>query len=129
MSRDEDVFPNRDERLGRALADATSPRPRSDEEWASLQARIVAAAELPLARRRRGGWWAPLAERAPALAAAAAVVLMVLGSIVYTTPRVEPGFADMSAEFMELLGEEEMHDFFPGANDPGRLLEAALAAR
>jgi hypothetical protein len=38
-------------------------------------------------------------------------------------------FAEVSAELIELLGEEEMHDFFPGADDPDRLLEAALAVR
>jgi hypothetical protein len=130
MTRDDEgVFPERDERLGRALADATSPRARSAEEWASLRSGIVAAAELPLARRRRAGWRAPLAERAPSLAAAAAVVLLVLGGMVYMTPRVDPAFADMSAEFVELLGEEEMHDYFPGVDDPERLLEAALALR
>jgi anti-sigma-K factor RskA len=126
---EEGVFPERDERLGRALAEATSPRTRSAEEWASLRSRIVAAAEVPLARRRRVGWWAPLAERAPALTAAAAVVLLILGGMVYLTPRVDPAFADVSAEFAELLGEEEMHDYFPGVDDPERLLEAALALR
>jgi hypothetical protein len=129
MNRDEGVFPDRDERLGRALADATSPRARSPEEWASVQARIRAAAELPLARRRRVGWWVSLAERAPGLAAAAAVVLVVLGSIVYATPRVDTTFGNVSAEFMDLLGEDGLHDYFPGAEDPERLLEAALALR
>lgn len=128
MTRDEGIFPDRDERLGRALAEATSPRERSDGEWASLRGRIVEAAALPLARRRRG-WWTPLAERAPGLAVAAAVVLLVLSGIVYTTPRVDTSFADLSAELMELLGEEEIQSFFPGANDRERLLEAALASQ
>lgn len=128
MTMDDNIFPDRDERLGRALADATSPRERSDAQYASLRGRIVGAAQLPLARRRRS-WWAPFMERAPGLAAAAAVVLLILGSIVYATPRADTSFADLSAELIELLGEEEVQSFFPGANDPERLLEAAFAAQ
>lgn len=128
MTMDDNLFPDRDERLGRALADATRPRERSDAQWTSLRGRIVGAAQLPLARARRN-WWAPLMERAPGLAAAAAVVLLILGGIVYATPRADTSFADLSAELIELLGEEEVQSFFPGVNDPERLLEAALAAQ
>lgn len=128
MSEDRVVFPERDDRLGRLLEEIEPGRERSDAEWASLEADIVAAAELPLARRRRG-WLTPVMERARPLAAAAAVALLVLGGVVYTTPRPATSFADVSQELINLLGEEEVRSFFPGADDPNRLLEAALAAR
>jgi hypothetical protein len=128
MSDDRVVFPERDERLGQWLAEIDPRRARSDEEWAGLEARIGAAAELPLARRRRG-WLGPVMERARPLAAAAAVALLVLGGIVYTTPRSATSFAEVSAELIDLLGEEEVRSFFPGADNPDRLLEAAFAAR
>jgi hypothetical protein len=128
MSEDRDVFPERDDGLGSLLAEVEPRRARSEAEWGSLEAGIVAAAELPLARRRRG-WLAPVMERARPLAAAAAVVLLVLGGVVYATPRQALTFADVSAELIDLLGEEEVRSFFPGADDPDRLLEAAIAAR
>jgi hypothetical protein len=125
---DRDGFPERDDRLGRLLAEIEARRERSEVEWGALEADIVAKAELPLARRRRS-WLAPVMERARPLAAAAAVALLVLGGVVYVTPRPISSFADVSAELINLLGEEEVRSFFPGADDPNRLLEAALAAR
>jgi hypothetical protein len=128
MSEDRVAFPERDDRLSRLLAEVEPRRERSDAEWRSLEAEILAAAELPLARRRRG-WLVPLLEGARPLAAAAAVALLVLGGVVYVTPRPVSSFADVSAELIDLLGEEEVRSFFPGADDRDRLLEAAIAAR
>jgi hypothetical protein len=128
MREDDRVFPERDEALGRLLAEAAPLRVRTEADWTALRSRIAASAELPLARRR-AAWWSPVAEHARAFATAAAVALVVLGGIVYMTPRADASFADISAELMELLGEEELRTFFPGVDDPDRLLEAALAAQ
>jgi hypothetical protein len=129
MNTDDRVFPARDERLRQALDQAAPLRARSDEEWAALAGRVVAAAELPLARRRRVGWAAPLADRAGGFAAAAAVILLIMGGLVYQTGSSGASFAEVSAELMDLLGEEEVKSFFPGIDDSDHLLEAALAAR
>jgi hypothetical protein len=129
MSRDNHGMPERDEGLARLLSAAEPRRARSEAEWASLEARIVGAAELPLARLRRRDWLAPVLDGARPMAAAAAVVLLVLGGVVYVTPRPVASFAEVSAELIELLGEEEVQTFFPGADDPDRLLAAAIAVR
>lgn len=128
MTERDESFPDRDERLGRLLEAAAPVRARSGAEWTALRGRITAAAELPLARRR-GNWWWPVAEHARGLAAAAVVALLVLGGAVYATPRAEVVVGDVSIELIDLLGEEEVEIFFPGADDPDRLLEAALAAQ
>lgn len=129
MIKDNGEFPDRDAELGERLAQAAPTRRRSEAEWTSLEARILAGAELPLARRRRDGWSRALAARGRMLAAAAVVVLLVLGGMVYTTPSPGTAFSQASAELVDLLGEEEVRSFFPGADDPHRLLEAAFAAQ
>jgi hypothetical protein len=129
MKEDRFDLADRDEELGRWLSAAEPRRARSEAEWVSLESRISAAAELPLARIRRRAWLAPVLARAEPLAAAAAVVLVVLGTWVYATPRPVPSFADVASELIELIGEDEVRSFFPGADDPDRLLQAALAAR
>jgi negative regulator of sigma E activity len=128
MKEEKPGFPARDAELGELLAEAASGRSRSEAEWASLEARVSAAGALPLARRRRA-WPATVMARARPLAAAAVVVLVVLGGVVWMTPRPMAAYADVSAELIELLGEEEVRSFFPGVDDPDRLLEAAIAAR
>jgi hypothetical protein len=128
MKENDRAFPERDEALGRLLAEAAPLRVRTEADWTALRSRIVASAELSLARRR-AAWWSPVAEHARAFATAAAVALVVLGGIVYMTPRADASFAEISAELMELLGEEELRTFFPGVDDPDSLLEAALAAQ
>lgn len=127
MNMDDQEFPARDERLAKALADAAPATARSEEEWAVLEARMIAAGELPLARRRRTGWAAPLADRARGFAAAAAIILLIMGVMVYATGTHGASFAEVSADLMELLGEEELNSFFPGIDDRDRLLEAAIA--
>lgn len=122
-------FPARDETLARALDDAAPVGVRSDAEWKTLQDRVVAAAELPLARRRRLVSSASVAEWARGFGAAAAIALLMLGGLVYLAPGAAAPFADVSAELFELLGEDEVREYFPGIDDPDRLLEAALAAR
>lgn len=129
MKDDGHGFPARDEELARALGEATSGRVRSDAEWRALRGRIVAAAELPLARRRREGSATSVTEWARGFAAAAAIAFLVLAGLVYMAPGAAVPFADVSAELIELLGEDEVREYFPGMDDPDRLLEAALAAR
>lgn len=129
MNGDHEEFPVPDDRLGELLADAAPVTARSAEDWARIEARVVAAAALPLARRRRIGWSTPLAERARGFAAAAAVALLIMGGMVYATATPGGSFAEVSAELMELLGEEEVRSYFPGIDDTDRLLEAAFAAQ
>jgi len=129
MNDDGHGFPARDEKLARSLREAVADRDRSDAEWRSLRGRIAAAAELPLARRRRRGGPASVVEWARGFAAAAVIAFAVLGGLVYLAPGAAVPFADVSAELFELLGEEEVREYFPGIDDPDRLLEAALASR
>jgi hypothetical protein len=129
MSQDNGGYPVRDERLAALLAEAAPVRERSEPEWTSLQARIVDRARLELARRRRTGWHVALTGLGPRLALAASITALVLGGMVYATPRPGAAFLQASAELIDLLGEEEVRSFFPGVNDPDRLLEAAIAAQ
>ncbi len=129
MTQDGHGFPGRDERLARMLAETAPAGGRSETDLESLRRRIMDAAELPLARRRRQGGFAAVTEWAQGFAAAAVVAFLVLGGLVYVAPGTGVPFAEVSAELIELLGEEEVRDYFPGMDDPDRLLEAALAAR
>jgi hypothetical protein len=128
MSEDGMGFPERDDRLGRLLAETAPLRERSDAEWAALEAAILAAAELPLARPR-WDWGVPVQRWGRSALVAAAVAVLVLGGVVQRTARPASTFAEVSAELIDLLGEEEVRSYFPGADDPDRLLEAAIAAR
>jgi hypothetical protein len=129
MRRDDAAFPERDDHLARRLAEAAPVRPRSTEEWAAVEARVLDSGKLALARRRRSGWPVLLATHARGLAAAAAILILLLGGLVYATPRPAAVFVQATSELIELLGEEEVRAFFPGMYDPDRLLEAAIAAR
>jgi len=129
MNGDGASFPPRDERLGRALAAADPIRLRGDEGWNELRGRITDAARMPLARRRRAVWYVPLTEQARSLGAVAAVLLIVLGTLVYSTPRTQPVVAEAAPTQVDLLSEEEFRAFFPGMDNPDRLLEAAIVLR
>jgi hypothetical protein len=129
MNGDGGSFPPRDERLGRALEAADPIRLRGDEGWNELRERISDAARMPLARRRRAVWYGPLTEQARSLGAVAAVLLIVLGTLVYSTPRTQPVVAEAAPTQVDLLSEEEFRAYFPGMDNPDRLLEAAIVLR
>jgi hypothetical protein len=119
-------LPERDAQLGRVLAEVVPVRARTEAEWAALEARIVAGAALRLARRRRGVWYGEVAVRSRALLASAAMILLVLGGMLYWTPRTGGAYGDGAGELVEVLGEEEVRLLFPGLEDTDVLLAAAL---
>jgi hypothetical protein len=121
-------FPERDEGLRRFLGEIEPRRERSEAEWVSLEADIVAAAAPSLARL---GWGSltPVMTWARPMAVAAALAVAVLGGVVYATPRPASPLADVPSELIDLVGDAEVQSYFPGADDPDRLLEAAIAWR